>query len=117
MALEKEERNKDFIRSWKKLGMGNAELGKKFNLSPGGVKGLKGRLRKKHSELYVDKQEIKRQVDKSTSRQVEKKRKVSYYFSPAMVQKIKIEAVKKDVSASELVESFLSRALVDKEKI
>lgn len=124
MALEKEDRNKEFIRAWKALGMGNKELGEKFGLSPGGVKGLKARLRKKHQELYVDEEEIKRQVDKATSaqvdketnRQAKKKRKVSYYFNPALVQKIKIEAAKKDISASKLVEGWLSQVLLD-EKI
>ncbi|MQY69762.1 MAG: hypothetical protein GH145_02725 [Firmicutes bacterium] len=111
MALEKQERNKEFIRCWKTLGMGNKELAEKFGLSPGGVKGLKGRLRKKHQELYIDEQEIKRQVDKSSNRQIEEKRKACYYLSVGLAQKIKIEAVKRNVSASELVEDSLSRVL------
>jgi len=123
MALEKQERNKEFIRAWKKLGMGNKELAEKFDLSPGGVKGLKARLRKKYSELYVDGEEIKRQsdkgtssqVDKATNRQIEKKRKACYYLSPGLAQKIKIAAVKRDTSASQLVEGWLSRALLEKE--
>lgn len=119
MALEKEERNKEFIRCWKALGMGNKELAEKFDLSPGGVKGLKSRLRKKHSELYVDGEEIRRQsdkgissqVDKAINRQVDKKRKACYYLSVGLAQKIKIEAVKRNISASELVEGCLSRVL------
>jgi len=116
MSVEKEgSRNKLFIKLWKDEGLGNRALAERLNISISGVKSLKGRLRKKYPELYAASKSIsketKEQVDKSTSLQIEKKRKISFYFNPALVQKIKIEAVKRSVSASELVEGWLNRVV------
>lgn len=69
MAKAKEERNKEFIAAWKEEGLTDRELQDKFNLSPGGVKGLKSRLRKKDPSLYTE-----REVDKSRSPQIKKSR-------------------------------------------
>jgi hypothetical protein len=52
VAVEKLERNREFVKAWKVERLGNKELGEKFGLTPGGVKGLKARLRKKDPSLY-----------------------------------------------------------------
>lgn len=123
MSVEKVKRNQEFIRLWKKSGLTKKELGAHFGLKISGVKSLKQRLRQKYPELCVKSSEAvsetKRQVgkstgiqvDKETNRQAKKKRKVSFYFTPALVQRIKIEAVKRSVSASELVEGWLSEVI------
>ena len=49
MAKPKEERKQQFLADWQE-GMGNQALGEKYNLSLGGVKALKQRLRAKAKE-------------------------------------------------------------------
>jgi len=71
MVQEKEQRNREFIKAWKEEGLTDKDLRERFNLSEGGVKGLKARLRKKDSSLYVNKS-LSRQVDKFTSQQITK---------------------------------------------
>ena len=50
MAKPKEERNRQFQKDWQR-GLGNEDLGKKYELSLGGVKALKQRLRAKVNKL------------------------------------------------------------------
>ena len=52
MAKSKDNRNQEFIKAWKEEGLWDKELQERFGLSPGGVKGLKARLRKKGQLLY-----------------------------------------------------------------
>jgi len=52
MALAKEERNRLFIGDWRGKGLTTEELGIKYDMSPGGVKALKQRLRQKDPSLY-----------------------------------------------------------------
>jgi transposase len=113
---EKEKRNKEFIKAWKEEGLTDKELMKRFNLSKGGVKGLKARLRKKNSSLYVNKS-LSQQVDKSTSQQITKStnqqvyKRATYYLTPEIVKKIKLLAVKRDVDTSNLMREILTEYL------
>ena len=54
MAKPKTERNRLFIEDWKR-GLKDRALAEKYNMTMGGVKALKGRLREKDPSLYVKK--------------------------------------------------------------
>jgi len=131
MAKPKEERNRQFTEDWQK-GLGNEDLGRKYNLSLGGVKALKQRLRAKDPSLYAEKRPeltkvekevaqasgglikfasksdkiISPQVDKFTSPLVHKR--ATYYLSPKIIKKIKQIALNREKDASELVRNILS---------
>ena len=116
MVKEKEERNRDFIKAWKEEGLGNKDLATRFNMMIGGVRSLKSRLRKKYPNLY-SRMSVKstREVGKSISSEARhrKSRKISFYLPPEMVRAIKVEAAKRDQSASELAEGWLRKALAE----
>ena len=128
MAKPKEERNRQFQKDWQR-GLGNEDLGKKYDLSLGGVKALKQRLRAKDPSLYAEKRpELSKiekevaqasgglvkfadktifpQVDKSTSPLVHKR--ATYYLSPETIKTIKQIALNKNIDSSELVRNILS---------
>jgi len=136
MPQEKEQRNKEFIKAWKEERLSNKALGEKFNLSPGGVKGLKARLRAKDPNLYTSQRpeltEIEKEVigssgglikfaGKQTSKpaikQTSKQEKkltakklyetVTYYITKEQKQKIKILAAQQDKEISQLVREIL----------
>jgi len=110
--MSKEERNREFVRLWKRLGLGNEELARKFNLSIGGVKSLKARLRKKNPVLYVRTSvRPSREADESNLEGV--KKKISFYLPPKMVIKLKVAAAERQVTASELAEAAIRRWMMD----
>lgn len=126
MPEEKVERNKAFAIAWKEEGLSNKQLEEKFNLSPGGVKGLKARLRKRDSSLYTKQRPEESKVEekvaensgesiKSTSKpaiqqanKLAEYKKVTYYLDPGMVKKIKILAAQQDKEISQLVREIFS---------
>lgn len=116
MVVEKKERNRVFVEAWKEEGLGNEALASRFGMTIGGVRSLKSRLRKKYPNLY-SRMIVKstKQVDKSIGSKARhrKKRKISFYLPPEMVRAIKVEAVKRDQSASELAEGWLRKALAE----
>lgn len=116
MAKQKLERNKLFLEDWQK-GFSNEALGKKYEMSEGGVKALKQRLRVRNPNLYAEKRPgstkierpdkiISPQVDKSTSLLVHKR--ATYYLSPETIKTIKQIALNKNIDSSELVRNILS---------
>lgn len=113
MPQEKEERNKEFIAAWKEEGLSNEALGKKFNLSPGGVKGLKARLRKKNPNLYTGKQTSKPAIQQVSKQEKKRPAKevydtATYYIDKETKKKIKILAAEQDREISEIVRQILS---------
>lgn len=116
MAKQKEERNKEFIKAWKEEGLTDKQLQEKFGLSPGGVKGLKARLRKKDPSLYqkslIVNKTISPQVDKSTSPLVHKR--ATYYLNPETIKAIKQIALDRDLDTSALVREILNKYLKNK---
>jgi len=104
MAKPKEARNRLFQENWQK-GMSNEALAQKFNLSTGGVKALKQRLREKHHSLYQ-----KKVVGKPATQQASKVaeyEKVSYYLDPGMAKQIKQLALNQDMDISELIREIV----------
>jgi len=95
MAKPKEERNRQFQKDWQS-GFSNEDLGKKYSLSLGGVKALKQRLRVKDSSLYkVTSASTSTQTSTSTKR-------MTFWLSGAMIEKIKSLARKQKRTASEI---------------
>ena len=123
MSQEKEQRNKEFIKAWKEEGQSNRELQEKFDLSPGGVKGLKARLRKKDPSLYAAPQKKltrgtkKQQVNQSPSPQVDKviseqgNKRMTIYLKPELIRDIKHLATDRDSNISELVGKIIEQYL------
>lgn len=111
MVLEKERRNREFVRAWKNLGLGNDALAERFSMTVGGVKSLKSRLRKKRPELYS--QMIDRKAEGKSELPVREKKKVSFYMTPDLVIKLKIAAAAREVTASELAEKLLHRGMAE----
>jgi hypothetical protein len=136
MAKPKEERNRQFIEDWQR-GLGNEDLGRKYNLSLGGVKALKQRLRAKDSSLYTEKRPeltkvekevaqasgglikfASKQTSKPAIQQVSKQEKkrpakevydtATYYIDKETKKKIKILAAEQDREISEIVRQILS---------
>ncbi|MFQ6065843.1 MAG: hypothetical protein ACE5K3_01015 [bacterium] len=110
--MSKEERNREFVRLWKRLGLGNEELAQKFDLSIGGVKSLKARLRKKNPGLYA-RTNVRPSREAGKSNLEDGKRKISFYLPPKIVIKLKVVAAERQVSASELAEAVFRRWLID----
>lgn len=116
MAKAKTNRNQQFIRAWKEEGLSNEALGKKFNLSPGGVKGLKSRLRKKDSSLYTGKQTSKPAIQQVSKQEKKRPAKevydtATYYINKETKKKIKILAAEQDKEISQLVRKILKEYL------
>lgn len=123
MAKPKEERNREFIAAWKKEGLSNEALQEKFDLSPGGVKALKSRLRKKDPSLYAEKRPgltrgaKKQQANKSPSPQVDKlirqqiNKRMTIYLKPELIKDIKHLATDRDSNISELVGKIIEQYL------
>lgn len=109
--LEKEKRNREFVKAWKNLGMGNEALAERFDMSIGGVKSLKSRLRQKRPELYS--QMIDRTAEGKSGIPVRVKKKVSFYMTPDLVIKLKMAAAAREVTASELAEKLLFQAMAE----
>ncbi|MBA7496408.1 hypothetical protein ES702_07016 [subsurface metagenome] len=123
MAKPKENRNIEFIKAWKEEGLSNKELQEKFDLSPGGVKGLKARLRKRDPSLYTGRQEKidrkakKKQINTSPSPQVAKvisqqiNKRMTVYLKPELIKDIKHLATDRDSNISELVGKIIEQYL------
>ena len=105
MAKPKKERNKLFLQDWQK-GFSNEDLGKKYNLSLGGVKALKQRLRARNSNLYIKPPASKTAIQQNNK--LAKYKKVTYYLAPEMIKGIKRLALDRDMDISELVRKALS---------
>ena len=105
MAKPKQKRNKRFIRAWREEGLSDKQLGQRFSLSLGGVKGLKQRLRAKDPSLYTNPL-----VSKPASQEagkLAKYRKMTFYLDPGRVKTIKMQAVEEGKGLSELVREIL----------
>lgn len=111
--LEKQERNRQFVKAWKSLRLGNRELAGRFDMTIGGVKSLKSRLRKKDPDLY-DREDLKLagQADELIRTQ-SPRRKISFYLEPTLVVKLKVTAAERRTTASELAGVALRRWMVD----
>ena len=105
MAKPKEARNRLFIEDWQR-GLNNETLAQKYNLSEGGVKALKQRLRTKDPSLYIKPLASKPAIQQ-TSKLAEYK-KVTYYLDPKMVKAIKRLAIDRDMDISAIVREALS---------
>ena len=110
MAKAKEERNRQFIKDWK-TGLSNKELGQKYKLSPGGVKGLKARLRKRDHSLYVEAPISKPAIQQATRPTKQRYGKATYYLDPEMIKDIKRLALENDKDISELVREIFNQYL------
>lgn len=117
MAKPKQARNKLFTEDWKR-GLSEKELGQKYHLTIGGVKGLKSRLRKKDSSLYIGKQkgEVKERSKKvtspSTSTQTSTSTKrMTFWLEEGMINLIKTKAVIEKKTASEIAREIFSKYL------
>lgn len=111
MAYPKEERNRHFVEDWKK-GLSDDELGRKYHLTPGGVKALKQRLRAKDPSLY-EKGATRKPATQQASKVAEYK-KVTYYLDSAMAKNVKRLALERDMDISELVREVLGEYLRNK---
>lgn len=124
MAKPKEARNRQFVADWKGKGLSDEELRDKYSLSPGGLKALKARLRKKDPSLYVKSPASKQRREKATSpsRQVateteprrqlsEEREKMAFWLPRTMKEKLKILAVKEKRTASDIVREILRKSL------
>lgn len=109
---ENKERNKAFKRAWKEEGLSNRQLEDKFDLSPGGVKSFKTRLRKKDPSLYIKPPANKPAIQQTSK--VAKYEKVSYYLAPGMAKEIKQLALNQDMDISELVREIVGEYLKKK---
>ncbi|MBA7496199.1 hypothetical protein ES702_06797 [subsurface metagenome] len=136
MAKPKSERNQLFIEDWQR-GLGNEDLGKKYDLSLGGVKALKQRLRAKDPSLYAEKRpgltKVEKEVaqasgglvkfaGKKTSKpaiqQVGKQEKkltskdlyktATFYITEEQRYKLKLAALEQNKEISQLVREILS---------
>lgn len=118
------QRNEEFKNAWKKEGLSNKELGERFKLSIGGVKGLKQRLRAKDAFLYgkstknkqVDKsisghitKSTNPQVDISPSQQIHKR--ITFYLKPETIKRLKLLAVERDSNISQLAREIIEEYL------
>jgi len=113
MPEENKERNKLFIKSWKEEELSNRELQEKFNLSPGGVKSFKTRLRKKDPSLYIKplagklaNQQVSKPEKKATSKELYET--VTYYITKEQKQRVKLLALEQDKEISQLIREVLS---------
>lgn len=145
MAKPKEERNRKFIQCWKKLGMGNKELGEKFKMSIGGVKGLKHRLRQKDPSLYKTPpeklkgkgrgiREVEESIKPPSGKKVKEekgktvkeykgkaikveKSKVSFSLREDLVRKLRLYSSLTGKTQSSIVEELLESLRIPKEKL
>jgi len=101
MAYPKEERNRRFVADWKR-GLSDKQLGGKYDLSIGGVKGLKARLRAKDPSLRV-----------STSTPTSTKR-MTFWLPVPIIEKIKKVAAKEKRTASAVLREVLRKHLKNK---
>lgn len=113
MAKPKEERNQQFIICWKKEGLSNKALGKKFNLALSGVKSLKGRLRKSDPSLYIKPPASKLAIQQTNKQERKLPAKelyetVTYYITKEQKQRVKLAALQQDKEISQLVREILS---------
>lgn len=76
--------------TWKEEGLSNEALAKKFGLSPGGVKGLKARLRQRDPSLYIRaKKEVAQVTSPSTSTST---KRMTFWLPEEMIERIKTKA-------------------------
>lgn len=122
MAKPKAERNRLFLEDWQK-GLNNQSLAEKYNLSIGGVKALKQRLRVKQTGQKSTK--IEKEVAQASgglikfaskpatqeTSKVVKYKKVTYYLNPKMTKDIKRLALERDKDISELVRQIFAEYL------
>lgn len=135
MAKAKEERNRQFIEDWKR-GSNDKELGEKYHLSIGGVKGLKARLRKKYPSLYIREKpkpltEVEKEVARASGGLVRFARKtkepvkltstqtsaststkrMTFWLEEKMIERIKDLAAKEGRTASDILREILRKSL------
>jgi len=109
MAKPKSERNRLFQEDWQK-GLSNERLGEKYDLSLGGVKGLKARLRAKNPALYT--REPSKEPSKVTSTQTSTSTKrMTFWLEGEMIEKVKNLARKQKRTASDIVRELFSQYL------
>jgi len=111
MPKEKVERNKQFEKAWREEGLSNKELGERFNLSIGGVKGLKQRIRVRnplYGKPHITKSPSQ-QVDKLPNQQIHKR--ITFYLKPETIKSLKLLAVEKDSNISELARKIIEKYL------
>lgn len=120
MARPKEKRNRLFIEDWKR-GSSEKQLGQKYHLTIGGVKGLKSRLRKKDSSLYTGKQkgEVKQSSKKVTSpstttQTATSTKRMTFWLFKDMIEKIKAKGAREGKTASEIARELFSKHLKPK---
>jgi len=117
MAKPKEERNKQFIKAWKEEGLSDKELQERFNLSEGGVKGLKARLRKKDPSLYIKKKPkslTKKESSKVTSTSTQTStstKRMTFWLEERMIERIKRIARNQKRTASDVLREILGKYL------
>ena len=135
MAFPKEERNREFLQSWR-AGANNGALAERFKLTIGGVKALKQRLRQKHPSLYkkipVSKDEKVTSMSTVTSRapgrvKTERKEEVTstqtststtkrmaFWLEEGMIEEIKELAAKEKRTSSAILREVLGKYLQNK---
>lgn len=108
MAHPKTQRNREFQEAWQR-GASNKALGERFDLSLGGVKALKQRLREKDRSLHRQTPASK-PVTQQTSK-VAQYKKATFYIEPAVIKAIKRRALEEDKDISQLVREILKKYL------
>jgi len=113
MAKAKEGRNKLFLEDWQR-GLGNERLAEKYNLSIGGVKALKQRLRVKQTGQAKKKRspEVTSTSTSTTTQTQTSTKRMTFWLTEAMIEAIKERGKKRGITASEIL-----RQLLRKEKL
>lgn len=105
MAKAKEGRNKLFLEDWQR-GLGNESLGVKYNLSIGGVKALKQRLRVKQTGQV--KQKPSQVTSPSTSTQTSTStRRMTFWLPTDTIKALKTKAKREGRTASDILREIL----------
>ena len=101
MAYPKQERNQRFLEDWQVYRLSNERLGQKYDLTIGGVKALKARLRQKERASQTTDQKV---TSPSTST-----RRMTFWLPEDMISQVKGLADKEGKTAS----AFLREVLLE----